>query len=332
MRKVWAPIAKLLESDGACALITVARADGSTPREAGARMVVRADGGYFGTIGGGMLEFQAISWAREALAEGTPGLTMRRFSLGPDLGQCCGGRVNLAVEVLVREQTEEARGFAALEASGQSFQTLATVASGAPVRRRLDDDSTVIPFALSEDGLLNEAFGKPKRVLALFGAGHVGRALVLSLAQQPFDVTWVDSRADAFPLAVPGNVTKTLTEDPVPVLKDIPTGAFVLVMTHSHALDEEIAATALGAQRFAYVGVIGSKTKRARFEKRLASRGLSKPLISNLVCPIGADGPKSKLPAAIAAGVIVELLIRHEQNQVSACAAGGLAQTLALGQ
>ncbi|SHN18769.1 xanthine dehydrogenase accessory protein XdhC [Roseibium suaedae] len=329
--KVWAHIAKLLESDGACALITVARADGSTPREAGARMVVRADGGFFGTIGGGMLEFQSIAWAREALAASIPGLTLRRFSLGPDLGQCCGGRADLGVEVFCREQLAEARGFAALEASGLAFHTRALPEDGKPLRRKLVELAES-PFALSGNGELTETFGEAARPLVLFGAGHVGRALVLSLAQLPFAVTWADSRADAFPLAVPGNVTKQLSSDPAEVLRAAPDGAFVLVMTHSHALDEDIVAAALGAQRFAYVGVIGSLTKRARFEKRLAARGLSKSLISDLVCPIGADGPKSKLPAAIAAGVTVELLIRHEQNQVSTGTVEGVAQALALGQ
>lgn len=331
MSKVWAHIARLLESDGACALITVARADGSTPREAGARMVIRPDGGYFGTIGGGMLEFQAIAWAREAMAAGTRGMSLRRFSLGPDLGQCCGGRADLAVEVLEQTQLGEARHFSELEAAGVPFGTVAKLREGHPVERRAAA-TAASPFALSEDGSLREVFGGGRRPLFLFGAGHVGRALVLSLAAQPFDVTWIDSRPDAFPAAVPANVTKRLAAHPAAVLAEAPAGAFAVVMTYSHALDEEIAAAALSAQRFGYVGVIGSKTKRARFDRRLAARGLSKSLISGLVCPIGADGPKSKLPAAIAAAVTVELLIRHEQHELSMCATGGLAQALALGQ
>ena len=128
--------------------------------------------------------------------------------------------------------------------------------------------------ATFEAGVLTEGFGEERRALFLFGAGHVGRALVFALAPLPFAVTWIDPRPDAFPGFVPGNVTAVATADPAAALADAPAGSFVLAMTHSHALDLAVVHAALADPRFAYVGVIGSKTKRARFTKRLAEAGI----------------------------------------------------------
>jgi xanthine dehydrogenase accessory factor len=95
-------------------------------------------------------------------------------------------------------------------------------------------------------------------------------------------------------------------------LTGAPDGSFVEVMTHSHALDLQIVEEALGAGRFGYVGLIGSATKRARFEKRMREAGLPGEAIESLVCPIGIAGIRSKRPAAIAAAVAVQLLARDE--------------------
>jgi len=173
---------------------------------------------------------------------------------------------------------------------------------------------------------LIERFGVQRRPLFLFGAGHVSKALVLSLAQQPFDITWIDSRADQFPGPVPVNCRKLMAESPAAQLDLAPDDAFVLVMTHSHALDEDIMARALLQQRFAYCGVIGSATKRARFRKRLKARGLNETLIANMVCPVGVTALKSKRPAAIAAGITVDLLIRDEERHQQTAAGERLAQ------
>ena len=141
----------------------------------------------------------------------------------------------------------------------------------------------------------------------------------------PFSIVWIDGRADQFPSAVPANVTKVCTSDPAKALEDAPDGAFVLAMTHSHGLDEEIMARALLAQRFGYCGVIGSKTKRVRFLKRLKSRGLSDSVLSTMVCPVGVTTIKSKHPAVIAAGIVVDLIARDEACYQQAAASGRLA-------
>ena len=336
--RVWGHIADCLKRSGACALVTVARADGSTPREDGARMVVTAEGGFYGTIGGGTLEFEAIRRAVAAIREGVASFVLQNVSLGPDLGQCCGGRTQIAIEVLTRASLEMAQALSQKEAERHPFSTEALIVDGVVQQRRLltDDPTSRISLQHNQETgnqLLVEKFGSQRRELYLFGAGHVGKAVVLALAPLPFSVTWVDSRADQFPGAVPGNVRKIASTDPAAILDQAADGAFVLAMTHSHALDEDIMARALLHQRFAYCGVIGSKTKRARFLKRLKARGLTDALTSNMVCPVGVTTVRSKEPASIAAGIAVDLLVRDEAgNSQQAAAGGGLAQKLTLGQ
>ncbi|MEP4034763.1 xanthine dehydrogenase accessory protein XdhC [Roseibium polysiphoniae] len=327
---VWSHIAGILQTGQDCALVTIASAAGSTPREAGARMVVRQDGSFHGTIGGGTLEFQAIKWAMAALDEGQAGLTIRTFSLGPDLGQCCGGRVDVAVEVQSAAQVLSAQHLASLEAAGATFATQAAISDDCPVTRQVLSKVPDEPFRLEASTLLTEIFGQDRRTLYLFGAGHVARALVLALANLPFRIIWTDSRADAFPAAVPSNVTKACKVSPETLLQDAEHDAFVLVMTHSHALDEAIVSAALAKGQFSYVGVIGSATKRARFEKRLRARGISPVAVSGLVCPIGTCMIASKSPAAIAAGVAVELLVADEAAR--AAVSTGLAQVSVSGR
>jgi xanthine dehydrogenase accessory factor len=158
-----------------------------------------------------------------------------------------------------------------------------------------------------------ETFGDDRRWLYLFGAGHVGRALVLALAPLPFDVQWVDSRPGAFPRAVPQNVTMLAPEDPASVLDDPASGSIALVMTHSHALDLALTDAALRNRRIAYVGLIGSATKRARFEKRLSEASVAPERIAGLICPIGLAAIRSKEPAMIAASTAAQLLALDEQ-------------------
>lgn len=334
--KVWGHITNCLKTVGSCALVTVSRVDGSTPREAGARMVVRPDSAFYGTIGGGTLEFEVIRMAAAAVREERESFVLHSVSLGPDLGQCCGGRASVSIEILTRNSLETAMRLAAAEANQSSFGTCAELTGGSLGPRRLLDAAPDSPFAISEDktgtATLYERFGNEKRHLVLFGAGHVGKALVLALAPLPFEITWVDSRPDQFPGPVPLNVTKVCVDKPAAMLDEAPDGAFVVAMTHSHALDEEIMARALLKQRFGYCGVIGSKTKRARFLKRLKARGLDNAVLAHLICPIGASTVKSKHPAAIAAGIAVELLAHDEALLQQSSADAGLAQKNTYGQ
>ncbi|MEQ1523528.1 MAG: xanthine dehydrogenase accessory protein XdhC [Aestuariivirga sp.] len=300
--KVWAHIAKTLESHGTCAMISVLNVEGSTPREAGARIVVTPLG-FHGTIGGGTLEWQAIAKAQALLGKPTQH-KLSTHSLGPDLGQCCGGRVQLVTEVFSRSYLVAAKEFAAREENGVFAVT----------GRILAPEFT-------------EQFGDRNRKLYLFGAGHVGRALILALAPLPFDVVWIDPREGAFPAAVPSNVVTIQSENPAAEIADAPSGSFALVMTHSHALDLEIIDAVLRGPRFSYVGLIGSATKRARFSKRLREAGIPDESISAMVCPIGIPSIKSKHPSAIAAATAAQLL---ERDEVMRCAESPRAEALQL--
>jgi xanthine dehydrogenase accessory factor len=323
--RVWPRLLEAIERHGGAAMVTVAAASGSVPREPGARMIVHPDGSFTGTIGGGTLEWQALALAQGMLGRAdAPRAEIRRFALGPELGQCCGGRVDLLVELFGGGQRDSVASFAARESAGP-FATTGMVTSAGVARQVVESPMAAGTVALAER-VLHEVFGDARRPLLLFGAGHVGRALVLALAPLPFAVTWIDPRAEAFPAHVPANVAACIVANPAARLAAAPDGAFVLVMTHSHALDLDIVAAALKTGRFPYVGLIGSDTKRARFEKRLAELGMPADRIATLVCPIGIPGVASKAPAAIAAATVADLLVRDEALRAAASPEIGLSR------
>lgn len=315
-RPLWPKLLDALERHGQVAMVTIAATRGSSPREAGARMIVYPDGTFSGTIGGGTLEWKALAIAQTALNT-TQGASAeeRGFSLGPELGQCCGGNVTLILEVFDETQQSAISELAEHEHGGM-FTTRAVLKSGQALQREIvigPIADEMPPGAASyTDGVLTEGFGDDRRPLMVFGAGHVGRALVLALAPLPFRISWVDPRAEAFPAAVPGNVIKLSPHDVPGALKNADSNSFVLVMTHSHSLDLAVVTAALQSGSFPYVGLIGSRTKRVRFERRLASAGILPKRIAQLVCPIGIDGIDSKAPAVIAAATVAEMLVRDE--------------------
>ncbi len=310
---VWQRLLDAIDRHGKAAMATLVETRGSAPREAGARMVVQPDGGFTGTIGGGTLEWRVIAEAQRALAGAVlPGLYLASVALGPELGQCCGGRIEWALEVFGHDRRTEVEQFAAAEAAAP-FRTRAVLARGGRVVRTIVDDARVpIGGALVSGDVLEEGFGEERRVLFLFGAGHVGRALVLALAPLPFTITWIDPRPDAFPQLVPANCRCVQQADAPEALRGAPDGSFILVMTHSHALDLAVVHKALAEDRFGYVGLIGSASKRARFRRLLGEAGLGPERVDAMSCPIGIAGITSKLPAVIAASVASDLLIRDE--------------------
>ena len=136
--------------------------------------------------------------------------------------------------------------------------------------------------------------------------------MIVALAPLDFSVVWIDPRRDEFPAIVPGDVRVVVAAEPAAELDTVPDGAFVLVMSHSHALDFDVVLAALRARRFGYVGLIGSASKKARFISRMRQAGLADDDIERLVCPIGVDGITSKQPAVIAASVVADLLRRRD--------------------
>lgn len=321
--RLWQRLLEALDAHGTVAMASVVGMQGSTPRETGARVVALPDGSFFGTIGGGTLEWRALADLQALLARpGGKAFQTRSVALGPDLGQCCGGRVELAYELFGAGQREAVARLAALEAEGP-FRTTAHIDGSAPLERRLDAQGSVAIGAVRRSAhVIEEGFGEAPRRLFLFGAGHVGRALVLALAPLPFAITWVDPRPDAFPARVPGNVTCIGTADPPSVLDAAGAGDFVLVMTHHHGLDLAIADAALRRPGIAYLGVIGSASKRARFRRLLGEAGHAAADVERMVMPVGIAGIRSKLPAAIALAIATDLLMRDEAAQ-SVETAGG---------
>lgn len=287
------------------ALVEVAEAKGSTPREKGAWMLVSPQR-IFGTIGGGQLEYMAIDAARAMLremvhffltagsiraaekagAEGSSILTLvpstlelgvdpvRKeggkgltldIPLGPEIGQCCGGRVEIAV-------------------------------------RHVDD-------ALRADLLASaEAADNERPHVYVFGGGHVGHALASAFALLPINVVVVETRAAALE-GMPETVSTRLTPVPEEMVREAPAGAAFVVLTHDHALDFLIVGEALKRTDAAYVGMIGSKTKKATFKSWfLKTADGSQDSFARLICPIGGEAVKDKRPAVIAALAAAEIM------------------------
>jgi xanthine dehydrogenase accessory factor len=226
----------------ACVLVTIIEEKGSTPRNAGAKMVISATA-LFDTIGGGHLEYKALHIAREMLAEGTRATRLERFSLGASLGQCCGGATVLLFEPVAQTQAQ----------------------------------------------------------VVVFGAGHVGRALVPLLANLPCRVRWVDSRPEEFPASLPDGVCQVITDEPVDEVASLPVGSYCIVMTHDHSLDLELTRAILERNDFTWFGLIGSATKRARFEQRMR-------------CPMGLAAVKGKLPMEIAVSIAAEIIATYNAH------------------
>ncbi|MFM8701226.1 MAG: xanthine dehydrogenase accessory protein XdhC, partial [Hyphomicrobiales bacterium] len=300
---------------GRVALVTIVSTRGSAPREPGARMIVRPDGSFTGTIGGGKLEYQIISETRMKLAAELPVWSLRHYALGPEFGQCCGGQVTVLIEVFETPDLGWIFQFEATEFA-YGFRCEAYLKGQAYLPRRIRQSGifySALPVLRKEDMIIENFYCIP-RFLILFGAGHVGRALVMALAALPFRVIWVDQRADAFPSLLPANVFSKVTDDYHGELARAPERSYVLVMTHSHSLDLGIITSALTMDKFDFVGLIGSETKRARFINRMKAANVSQDQIAKLVCPIGVPGIRGKQPAVIAASVAAQLLQVHEKQ------------------
>ncbi|MDZ4089288.1 MAG: xanthine dehydrogenase accessory protein XdhC [Tabrizicola sp.] len=303
-------LAAALAAHGRVARVVIASVEGSSPREVGASMLVFADG-QSGTIGGGALEFEAAAKAREVLglAPLTPTLSpggerglvapfVERVALGPSLGQCCGGAVVLWTELFA--VVPEAVAGVVARGPGEmplAVKRLLAAARGQGVR----------PAPGLVAGWLVEPILEAERQVWVWGAGHVGRALVSVLAPLPgIAVTWVDVSAERFPIGVPEGVTVVPARDPALVADHAPLGAEHLVLTYSHALDLELCHRLLN-RGFKGLGLIGSATKWGRFRSRLKALGHEAAEIGRIRCPIG-DPSLGKHPQAIAVGVVAEML------------------------
>lgn len=328
------------QSGVACVLISVVRTQGSCPRDVGTRMLVSPDSCH-GTIGGGHLEYQAIGIANQLLLSASPDIRVERFPLGARVGQCCGGMVYLSFEYIASARPGWVTALAELRKSGQPaiMVTWSQASNSDGSRLIVTEDScsgvladnmqqqTALARALDmlnsasqvhvvqEGSLVYEKVGTPALQIAVFGAGHVGRALVSVLSGLACQLLWFDSREGQFPENLPGNVCAAVVDHAEHEVDDLPAGTHVVVMTHSHALDHAICERMLRRDDLAWCGLIGSLAKRRQFEKRLLASGLSKALMARLVCPIGIDGITGKHPAQIAIAVAAQILCASQSRQ-----------------
>ncbi|HEX2115326.1 MAG TPA: xanthine dehydrogenase accessory protein XdhC, partial [Alphaproteobacteria bacterium] len=167
-----------------------------------------------------------------------------------------------------------------------------------------------------------EPFVPSDFTIAVFGAGHVGKALVGVLAGLPARILWIDARAEQFPTDIPAGVEKIVAAIPEDEVKDLPAGCYALVMTHSHDLDLMLCERLLRRGDCRYTGLIGSTTKWKRFEARLLHKGFAPDRVASIRCPIGIEGIPGKHPREIAIAVAAELLLlRGKATTFTAAAA-----------
>ena len=305
-------------------LVTVCCVAGSAPREPGTKMLVWADGQHR-TVGGGNLEFVITDQARKMLASGAPH-RFQSYPLGPLLAQCCGGRVGILLERVDASSIEWLAAVAEAEEQGAPYTIHTTLEDariakrivhrsgasdlhGAPVRLIAAGGKPVDPGAAKVDarGLNIIESVDPRPQLFMFGAGHVGRALAPIVATLPLRTRWFDTRLEFG--RSEGPLQPVIADDLVAIANAAPPGALYLVFTQSHEFDYALTRAILARADFAYAGLIGSATKRARFEKRLIAEGIPRAMLSRLTCPIGAIGLSSKAPEVLAVATAAELLL-----------------------
>ena len=283
--------------------VVIADLRGSSPREVGAAMLVW-ESGQSGTIGGGALEYRA---AQEARGQRVPS-RMSRHALGPDLGQCCGGSVLLLSEIYTADRLAGIAGDVIARPVADSAGMPMSVRRLLAAARARGD----LPGPHLRDGWMIEPVRCPQRRLWIWGAGHVGRALVGQLAPLPdLALTWIDTAPDRFPDPLPQNLAQRIAADPATLAAEAPPDARHYVLTYSHAHDLAIC-DALLARGFAGLGLIGSATKWARFRSRLEQMGHAPDAIARIRCPIGTPA-LGKHPQTIAIGVAYGLIMELAQ-------------------
>jgi xanthine dehydrogenase accessory factor len=281
-------LAGSIAADRVAVWVTVVATRGSTPREAGASMLVDSLR-TAGSIGGGQLEWRAVELARTMLADcaglAAPLRRIEHFALGARLGQCCGGEVKLAFDVVRPTHAAWLDDARSVARAGGDWQSM--------VARHLPP---------------GDGYGHDTLRVALFGAGHVGRALAELLGRLPLRVTWIDTRDDAFPPLAALNVTCIVSDAPESEIRDLPPDCASVIMTQSHALDLALVQAWLDRNDFRFLGLIGSHTKRARFEHQLRARGYDDSALARIACPIGISDIRGKEPEVIAIAVAAQLL------------------------
>ncbi len=316
-------------------LVTVAGIRGSAPREVGAKMIV-TEAATIGTIGGGQLEYQCTRIACDMLGDGQQPV-LHKFPLGASMGQCCGGVVDILFEPLSGGLPGWLRDLRALYGQRQPA-VVVTDLDGAAGKYVVTAESTFgdtagdTPAAIVAEARQGLDTGRSAHRadhwfyenivgsdlnIAVFGAGHVGAAVVNTLSSLDCNIRWIDSRRNIF-RTTPANVRAIESAEPALEVAAMPARSCYLVMTHSHALDFDIVDRILRREDAVYCGLIGSVTKRRRFERRYREAGMAQSLVDQLVCPIGVHGISGKKPAEIAVAAAAELLQAWERASSAA--------------
>ena len=321
-------LSDVMAAGQAAVIVTVAGIRGSAPRETGAKMIV-TERDTIGTIGGGQLEHECTRIA-VGMLNGTELPSTRSFPLGSSMGQCCGGVVDILFEPIdaglpgwlndlraLHGQREPATMVTGIgEAAGKFIVTADSEfgPGGLPseiVERGRSLAARGTSAERIDDYFLEPVVGTDFHI-AVFGAGHVGTAVVRSLSTLDCNIRWVDSRRNVF-RATPANVRAIESGEPAAEVAALPARSYFLVMTHSHALDFEICDRILRRRDAVYCGLIGSVSKRRRFEKRFRQQDMPEEWIASLTCPIGVSGITGKKPAEIAVAASAELLRAREK-------------------
>jgi xanthine dehydrogenase accessory factor len=306
-------IAGFLDQGHAVCRVVVAEVKGSAPREAGAELYVTPTQ-IFDTIGGGALEYEAIHLARKQLAEMGEGRFFRQFrsfALGPNLGQCCGGQVVLLFEgfsLAVKDKLEQIT----LEGMHSFMHQMAGNIICQPM-----PDKVSQPVYDAQKKTLKMPLQRPSMPLYLYGAGHVGRAVIQAVASLNLDIIWVDTDISRFPDNIDTAITRVPAKDMHIIASHALPDSIHLVMTYSHRLDEEIVYTILKNKNFSHIGLIGSQTKYRRFRSLLSKRGISDALLDQLNCPIGIPEITAKTPAHVALSIAAQIAIWLEAKDIS---------------
>ena len=342
------PVKTAIALNNSFVLLTIISTKGSTPCSKGDKIVFSGAESVFGSIGGGNLEFKALSFAEELLSLNSNGTYLKKYPLGATLGQCCGGYVNVMFESFIQSDAtnlwietvsnllQDNADFivativdsnSEIEFSSKKFVYLdgnlspniddkkisSLIIKSAKDLLLLSDSPTIVQFENQSGALTEVCFEKvltsEVQPVVVFGAGHISRALMPILINLPIKIYWVDDRAEQFD-KYQGDTSQIdiICDDFVQIIPDLPDSSYCLVITYSHQIDFEICEKMITQNNFSYLGMIGSEIKGKKFRDRFHQKNFSEEVINKFICPIGDKQKFLKSPAAIAVTIAMDLI------------------------
>ena len=351
---------KAIALNNGCVLLTVIETKGSTPCSVGDKIIFSNKQLTFGSIGGGNLEFQALTLAKDLLNKDINATHLEKYPLGATLGQCCGGYVKVMFESFVNSSTQLKKKNSWLETvsdliekqqdfvvatiidnqtdksnSGKKFiyttnsdkspssnDLTSKISAGANNLLSTNDSPTIAQYQNNSESLIEVCYEKGNNTelqsVAIFGAGHISRALMPILTKLPIRIYWIDDRAEQFE-QYQGDTSQIniICDDFISGLADLPEETYCLVITYSHKMDFDICEKIISRNSFTYLGMIGSRIKGNKFRDRLLQKGYPKETVDKFICPIGAKQKFLKSPTAIAVTIAMDLLNFLEDKKQS---------------